>query len=75
MARPSFFCNFINQGDNVAESSGVLFDLNDLLGEGLTLADACSKIDVAVRMYKSSRDNLTPENKRIVIGVQHLPND
>lgn len=46
-------CNSMKQGDDVSKSDGVLSGVgNGLLGGGLALADECSKIDVAARMYR-----------------------
>lgn len=45
-------CNSIEQGDDISESDGVLSGIaNGLLGGGLSLADGCSKLDVAARTY------------------------
>lgn len=46
-------CNSIKQGDDISESDGVLSGIaNGLLGDGVALADECSKLDVAARMYR-----------------------
>lgn len=53
-------CNSIKQGDDVSKADGVLSGLlNGLLADGLSLADECSKIDVAARMYKEEKFTLS----------------
>lgn len=50
-------CNSIKQGDSVSKADGVLSGLlNGVLADGLSLADECSKIDVAARMYHEKNE-------------------